>query len=168
MARNKQLTLDQAKALADKWHDMGEGLREAQSLRSRFSAAGPHNVIAMWESGRVIEDPKSPRSRNGKPLTKFEVQALGERWAELFNCHPPELGSGTVPAAPSAPAAPMPSVGPRLRMRDVVRETTLSPSTIKRKVIDKTFPAPIKVSTRRIAWDAGKVRDWIAKQEDGS
>jgi predicted DNA-binding transcriptional regulator AlpA len=171
--RRRDLTIEEARALADKWDAMGESHREAQQIASRFSDAGPHRVIERWETGRVIEDPKRPRSRNRQRLSKFEIQALGERWAELFGRPPPVMGNGAPSGQPAAPA-PTASVladdrklGPKLSMKDLRDVTGLSPSTIKRKVRDKTFPASIKVSTRRVVWDAGKVREWLAKREAG-
>ena len=75
MARNKELTIDQVKALADKLDTWGKSIKELGQLGARFSDAGPHRVIEMWETGRVIEKSR----RNGKPLSKFELAALVER-----------------------------------------------------------------------------------------
>jgi prophage regulatory protein len=165
--RRKDLTIEEARALADKWHAMGESYQEAQQLASRFADAGPHRVIEMWETGRVIDDPRLPRSRHGQPLSKFEVQALVERWAELFGCLPPRTGSGT-PSAEPAPTAPPPKDDTMLRMGEVIRITGLGKSTIKRHVAEKKFPEPTRISVRRIGWQAGKVRAWLAEREGGS
>ena len=51
MAR-KDLTMEQAKALADKLDALGESIKESWELGARFSDAGPHRVIEMWETGR--------------------------------------------------------------------------------------------------------------------
>ena len=114
----------------------------------------------MCETGRVID--KS--HRNGKRLTKFEVQALGERWYELFGCSPPSHGNGQ--AVQPAPIEPELQDTTMLHMIDVVRMTGLSTSTIKRKM-GKTFPAPTKISVRRIGWPAHKVKAWLAEREAG-
>ena len=122
MARNKELTIDQATALADGWHDMGDVYKEAQRLTARFADASPQRVIEMWESGR---------NEKGRPLSKFEVQALGERWCELFGCLPPTLGTNSFPPTPAEPESQDDTI---LGMREVRRMTGLSTSTIKRQM----------------------------------
>lgn len=52
----------------------------------------------------------------------------------------------------------MPTLKKRLYTpREVFRNTTLSRSTINRMVKKEKFPAPIRISYRRIAWDADEV-----------
>lgn len=53
-----------------------------------------------------------------------------------------------------------------------VRQTQLlagvlpfSASTLWRRVRDRSFPAPVKLSAGVTAWRAEEVRDWIAKQQ---
>ena len=64
------------------------------------------------------------------------------------------------PAAPD----PVPADDAMLRMRDVVRITGLSKSTIKRWVNDPAndFPKPVQLlpSLRRIGWRADQVKAW--------
>lgn len=43
--------------------------------------------------------------------------------------------------------------------------TTLSRSTIRRKVAAGTFPAPIYISERRKAFKKDSVRQWMAERE---
>ena len=38
----------------------------------------------------------------------------------------------------------------------------ISNATLWRKVKDGTFPAPVKLSPRVTAWEASKIREWIA------
>ncbi|MBP1852727.1 helix-turn-helix transcriptional regulator [Rhizobium halophytocola] len=45
--------------------------------------------------------------------------------------------------------------------REVFKNTTLSRSTINRMVKKEKFPAPIRISYRRIAWDADEVDHYI-------
>lgn len=40
-----------------------------------------------------------------------------------------------------------------------------SASTLWRRVRDRSFPAPVKLSAGITAWRAEEVRDWIAKQQ---
>jgi prophage regulatory protein len=152
----KELTIEEAKQRADRWHAMGEDYLEAQRLAARFSDAGPHRVIEMWGTGR---------NDKGKPLTKFEIRALVERWSELFGCLPPATGTST---APATPVQPPPADDTMLRMRDVARITSMSPSNIKRRVRAGGFPKPTKISARRIGWPAHKVKAWLADREAGS
>jgi prophage regulatory protein len=173
MTRNRRraLTIEDARTLTDTWHAMGESHREAQQLASRFSDAGPHRVIEMWETGRVIEDPRTPRSRNGQRLSKFEVQALAERWAELFGCVPPDLSNGTPsaqPAAPSPATPPVPADDTMLPFRDVIRRTGLSKSTIKRMVANGKFPRWTKLSVRRVGWKVSAGKAWLAERDAAS
>jgi prophage regulatory protein len=165
--RRRDLTLAEAKALADKWHDMAEGIKEDGQLASRFSDAGPHRVIEMWETGRVIEDSKAPHSRNGKPLSKFETAALVERWCELFGCHPPDMNDGTMPATPRPPPVPEPPDSAMLSIRQVIPLAGISKSNIKRLLAAGDFPKPVKLSVRRNGWPAAKVKEWRARREAG-
>jgi prophage regulatory protein len=107
----------------------------------------------MWETGK---------NEDGRKLTKFEVQALGERWCQLFGCFPPgnDVDPATVP-----PTEPMPADDTRIDMHEVIRLTGLSKSSIKRMVEDGRFPSPDKMSTRRINWFARVVREWIEERE---
>jgi prophage regulatory protein len=147
------LTLTEAKALAERWEAMAEDLRDAASLLSRFSNASPSEVIRMWETGK---------NEDGRRLTKFEGQALLERWCQLFGCFPPDndVDPVTVP-----PTEPLPADDTMMDMHEVLRVTGLSNSTIKRRVDAGRFPAPLHISTRRIAWPARVVREWIEERE---
>jgi prophage regulatory protein len=51
-------------------------------------------------------------------------------------------------------------------MRDVVKMTTMSKTTIKRWVSDKhsDFPRPIKLSPRRIGWRKKDVVAWLEQR----
>lgn len=48
-----------------------------------------------------------------------------------------------------------------LKIRVVIEVTGLSESTIRRKVAEGTFPAPIKDGPRCTRWVAGKVSNWL-------
>lgn len=152
----KELTIEEARDRAAKLEAWGEAIAEDQKLTSRFADAGPSRVVAMWESGQ---------NEKGRPLSKFEIQALGDRWCELFGSLPPSMGTGSPPAAPSEPP---PADDTMLRMGDVIRMTGLSKSTIKRHVADDAFPKPTKISPRRNGWPAHKVRAWLSERESGS
>ena len=97
MSRNRRLSVEQARKLVEQWHGMAEDHIEHQRLTARFADAGPSQVIDMWDSGL---------NEKGKPLSKVEVQALGERWCEIFETLPPPLG---VKASPGIPQPPAPS-----------------------------------------------------------
>ena len=49
---------------------------------------------------------------------------------------------------------------PLLTIRDVIATTTLSESTIRRRMADSTFPQPIRLSGGRIAWEPNAVEMW--------
>jgi prophage regulatory protein len=48
-----------------------------------------------------------------------------------------------------------------LKIQTVVAVTGLSESTIRRKVAEGNFPAPIKDGTRCTRWVAGSVTNWL-------
>ncbi|RYH43101.1 MAG: AlpA family phage regulatory protein [Alcaligenaceae bacterium] len=48
-----------------------------------------------------------------------------------------------------------------LKIQTVIAVTGLSESTIRRKVADGTFPAPVKDGTRCTRWVAGTVINWL-------
>ena len=157
MPPRKEQTIEEAQALAERMEAMAEGLKESWALTARFSDASPTTVVAMWRSGR---------NEKGKRLSKFEVQALGERYWELFKAPPPSMGqSGPAPTEP--PPAPPADDNQLLRMRDVERITSLGKTTIKRKMADGTFPKPVKISTRRMGWPAYTIKAWLAERVEG-
>jgi prophage regulatory protein len=58
-----------------------------------------------------------------------------------------------------------PSGTSRLLLWPQVRQLVpLSRTTIWRAVRNKSFPAPIKISSGRVAWLEADIRDWISNQ----
>ena len=51
---------------------------------------------------------------------------------------------------------------PLLTQKQVIELTTVSRSTIRRKVDSGNFPKPIAIGGNRIAWTKVSVEDWIA------
>lgn len=51
-----------------------------------------------------------------------------------------------------------------LKIVEVCRRTTLSRAHIWRMVKSGTFPAPVKISTNRVAWYEHDVATWILSQ----
>ena len=51
-----------------------------------------------------------------------------------------------------------------IRVADLVPIVSFSASTIWRRVKNRTFPAPIKLSERVTAWRAEDVRAWLDAQ----
>jgi len=49
-----------------------------------------------------------------------------------------------------------------MRLDAVVRATGKSHSTIYKDVSDRTFPAPIKIGPRAVAWVSTEIEEWIA------
>ena len=54
-----------------------------------------------------------------------------------------------------------------LRMPTVCEITGLSKSSITKRAAAGTFPAPVKIGERAIAWDAAKVQAWVAEKLRG-
>ena len=139
------------KALGQQWHQHCYNV----ALEDRFADAGPSDVLRMFSEGV---------NEKGQPLGQFEFEALCERWCVVFGELPP---LGDAPAGPT-PSSPLPPDDAMLRMRDVVRITGLSKSTIKRWVADPTndFPKPVKLLPRRLGWRADHIKAWRQKIEN--
>jgi prophage regulatory protein len=54
-----------------------------------------------------------------------------------------------------------------LALPEVSRATTLSRTTIWRSVKAGTFPKPVQVSARRVAWPASGIQQWVAGRMSG-
>lgn len=70
------------------------------------------------------------------------------------------------PALPlnrAAVAAPAPAF---YRLRDVMRITALSRSTIYRRVAEGRFPAPVHLGGRASAWQCTSLQQWIDNPEE--
>ncbi len=51
-----------------------------------------------------------------------------------------------------------------LRRREVERLTRLSKASIYRKMRSGTFPLPLKLGERAVAWRADEIYEWIASR----
>ncbi|HEX9593189.1 MAG TPA: AlpA family transcriptional regulator [bacterium] len=49
-----------------------------------------------------------------------------------------------------------------LRLPEVKRRTALGRSTIYKRVEEGTFPAPVRIGSRAVAWSSHEVAEWIA------
>jgi prophage regulatory protein len=56
----------------------------------------------------------------------------------------------------------MPITSKLLNQAAVLEQVTFSRSTLLNRVKDGTFPAPVRLSQRRIAWLESDVMNWIA------
>lgn len=63
------------------------------------------------------------------------------------------------------PESPPSADGDRLiQVREVIRLTSLSRTSIYRMVADGRFPRPLKIGASRKAWSLSAVRQWIAER----
>ena len=62
------------------------------------------------------------------------------------------------------PPATAPDTNNLLNKLAVLQRTTLSDTTLWRRVKDGSFPAPVRVSLNRIAWREGDVYRWLAER----
>lgn len=53
-------------------------------------------------------------------------------------------------------------VSPLLPLHEVIRATSLSKATIYRLLQKSAFPAPLRLSPRRVAWRAEDISAWRA------
>ena len=143
--------LERAERIADDLEGMREDWQWDNELRARFRDAGPRQAIEMWKSGL---------NERGKPLNKFELQALAERWGELFGFLPPTDG------AVASPSQPQPADDTMLDIEEVARLTGLSVSSINRKYRENppSFPPPTKLSVHRKGWPTRVVKDWLSER----
>lgn len=65
------------------------------------------------------------------------------------------------PHSPDASTARKP-VGRLLGLKDVVRETSLSKTTIYRRIPAGTFPAARSIGENRVAWRESDIESWKA------
>jgi prophage regulatory protein len=78
----------------------------------------------------------------------------------VFGELPPDCSEDGEPDPAPEPELPSDDTT-MLRAKEVARRTGLSLSTLKRKVISGEFPKPMRLSPRRIGWQAGAVRSWL-------
>ena len=152
--KKDRLTIEEAKRLAKGWKAEWEWAAREAAVSSHFRGASPDAVIRMWETHK---------NEKGKPLTQFEFEALCERWVEVFKCLPPSDDDAEAKAAAERAerAALTPGDDEMLSMKQVVKLTGISETTIKRKVLDGSFPKPIYPSKRRKVWPARVVKCWL-------
>ena len=148
--------LEKAKALAEEWAERAQDARRSADLCAHFEGATPHQLIRMWESGKNLQ---------GRSLSQFEAQALAEAWCRVFGELPPDCAEDGEPDP--MPERELPADDRMLRANDVVRLTGLSLSTLKRMVLDGRFPNPVRLSPRRIGWQARDVKGWLERPDKG-
>ena len=51
-----------------------------------------------------------------------------------------------------------------LRLPDVLARTGMSRSRLYAALADRSFPQPVKISLRAVAWPAEEVDDWISQR----
>ena len=147
---------ERAERIADDWEGQREDWEWNAKLANRFHGTTPRQVIEMWKNGT---------NEKGKPLTKFEVLALVERWCKLFGTLPP-----SEPAEPKPLTEPIPEDDTMLTIKEVERITGRDMSSINRDYRRKppTFPPPthrVGVGNHGKRWKAGVVKVWLAERE---
>lgn len=58
--------------------------------------------------------------------------------------------------------------GPLLRLPSVEAQTGLSKSEIYRRIKDGTFPKPIKLGARAVAWPSAQIDEWVKSLIEGA
>lgn len=148
----KRMTIEEAEAQADQWEAEWEAHCEQAAREAHFKNATPKQLTGMWRSGKNLE---------GRRLSNFEWGALCEAWCATFGCLPPDRVRGSEGGSHQAITEPLPPDNIMVPMSAVTQVTSLSESTIKRKVKAGEFPAPVKLSVRRIAWLMHEVRRYV-------
>jgi prophage regulatory protein len=107
----------------------------------------------------------------------FHGSRAGDEWRGQ-NLHDPLIVSGSLECGISSPMWPTQLHRPSLpkkesrnvapafyRLRDVVRISALSRSTIYRRIAEGTFPRQVRLGPRASAWSAKDLQDWIDDPE---
>jgi len=84
-----------------------------------------------------------------------------ERVSYFYPAYMPVKGQIMSTAIPGHPTLPETGF---LRQQQVLSFIPISKSTLWRRVLAGTFPAPVKLSQRVTAWRAEDVRHWIVEQ----
>ena len=142
-----RISVSAAKKLADQWKAMRDD-RDRTPHAGYFQDASPHDLIAMWETGK---------RKDGRKLNDWEFACLIEAWCQCFGDLPANVTSE--PKQSSAEATAMPVDDTMLRMPEVERLTGLSMSSIKRMVSDGRFPKPLRWS--RLFGQVFRFGKWI-------
>jgi prophage regulatory protein len=145
------------KVVADEWAEQAKDAARNAAIRAHFDHVGAHDLIRMWETGKNL---------HGLFLSRFEGQALVERWCAVFGQLPPDDDSGEATTEEPAATEPEPPADDTmLRAKDVVRITGVSLATVNRMVLDGRFPKPMRLSPRRKGWPARDVRLWLEERD---
>lgn len=145
-------SITRAIALADEWLELKRYSDYRSALGSYFVDAKPHQLIAMWDTGKNEE---------GRELSPFEVEALVEAWCTTFGDLPPDDCGGPQDSVLYKQASLSDDV--LLDTNEVVRLTGVSLPTLTRMVIGGRFPKPRRIGPRRIGWPARNVKGWLAE-----
>ena len=145
MARNQQVTIEQAKAMAarmerqqEQWDAQAEQQAEDTHVECYYDHVRPTELVQMWQSQRNEDD---------KPLNRFELRALVEQWCKRFGCLPPADASAPVPT-PSVPVEPEPEGTDMMTRADVARKLRASVSSIQRMEKDGRLPKATRLGAR--------------------
>lgn len=60
------------------------------------------------------------------------------------------------------------SSGPLWRLPTVKAQTGLSKSEIYRRIKEGTFPIPLKLGVRAVAWPSAKIEEWVESLTQGA
>ncbi|HXA48613.1 MAG TPA: AlpA family transcriptional regulator [Burkholderiaceae bacterium] len=60
------------------------------------------------------------------------------------------------------------STGPLMRLPSVQAHTGLSKSEIYRRIKDETFPKPLKLGARAVAWPSAAIDTWVKSLIQGA
>jgi prophage regulatory protein len=130
-------------------------MQNKQSTPAQTRPARPHPAISAWRSRRVSGGRSEPRD----PISQLALDP-GSTAEEAAGRLREELRNRPVPRTASVSTQP-PTF---LRCRQVVERTGISRSLIYAYMRTGTFPAPIRISARRVGWLESEVTAWIAER----
>jgi len=51
-----------------------------------------------------------------------------------------------------------------LRLPDVMKVTGLARSTVYKLIAERSFPVPVRITNRSVAWHANEIQAWIGER----
>jgi hypothetical protein len=120
-----RITVEEAKALADRWKAQRED-QDREPHAGHYRNASPHDLIKMWNT---------EKGADGKRLTQREFGCLVEAWVEVFGGLPPSKDDGASDrvAATATESIVLPADDTMLRSAELIRLTGISKSTMRVK-----------------------------------
>ena len=112
-----------------------------------FPANPPSNGLDFGRDNSAFPPNQEPRTR--EKCNNWKQRSMGSE--------PLNSGYKTSPS----------TMARHLRLKEVTALVRMSPSTVWRKVKDRSFVQPIKLSARITVWSSAEIERWLEAKEGG-